>query len=187
LIVAGLSLKELLLSGGRDLELLVEVLQEPVTVGLAVKVVMIDAFDIDAGRLARNARNMRKGNFVRASLVLGCCEHGDRNLLNRLEANKRRLVRTLKPLIIKLLEALDCAVHAPVLLRLNRSSLKPSHARVVVTELLRKVITEGLQVSRPVGTVVGVDAVLFLDLHGSLRNALNGITGRLLERVEAGS
>ena len=178
MIVAVLSLKELLLSGGRDLELLVEVLQEPVTVGLGIKVAMISAFDIDVGRLARNARNMRKGNFVRASLVLGCCEHGDRNLLNRLEANKRRLVRTLKPLIIKLLEALDCAVHAIVLIRLNRRSLKPSYACEVVTLILRKVITEGLQVSRPVGTVGGVDAVLFLELHASLRNELNGIIGR---------
>ena len=79
------SLEELL--GGWDLKLFDKVLHEPFAVGFGVEVVVIDAFYINTGCLARDAWNVGESDFVRASIVIGGGEHSDRNLFDRLKAH----------------------------------------------------------------------------------------------------
>ena len=77
---------------------------------------------------------------------------------------------SLVPLVVKLLEAVFDSIHGPVLLRLDSLALLSSDASVVVTDILREVVTKGLEITIPVRTINSVDTVVLIPHDGTVGN-----------------
>ena len=171
----------------RDLELGNKIFHKPLTVGLAVEVVVVDALNINARCLRADSRNMCQSDRVGASLILSCSKHSDGHLLDVLKHDEVRLVLPSQPLLRgdELLEAPHQAVHRPVLLRLDCLAHVARLRLEVGTDFSRVVIAQRLEVAVPVGTVVGVDSVVLIS-HDSGIYDIDRIKLWWLQRVEAG-
>ena len=123
-------------------------------------------------------------DIVRASLVFSSREEANWHMFDRLKAHKWRLVISFHPLIVKLLESFFETVHGPVLFRLNRAGHFAIHCFISITDILGEVVAYSLQVTRPIWSIVCVNAKVILQAHDYLVVTLDSVAFRAHLGVE---
>ena len=103
---------------------------------------MAFALYINAHSLRLDLRDVQRGCVVWTSFVSSSCKHGDGYDLDVAHFNQVRLAST--TISSWLLEALSESIRRPVLLRLDALTLPSGISNVLIADLLREVIAQGV-------------------------------------------